>query len=153
MRVPLIVVSVVVVCGAVWLFAFRSKAQTASNTCSIGTLQGTYGFTSITHYPETAPVTQNAWGKAGATIATVGQMVFDGQGGWRTSYTASLADGQRVSESRTGEYTLSPDCFGSIHATAKTGGTHFVIVTESAGRDLRFIGGHATGSAFRQDAK
>jgi hypothetical protein len=133
--------SVLVRCQVVWvlavsmLYAQSAVAQQQSGECSNANLQGSFGYTStgtltLAYVPP----------PFAGPFAEVGQQTFDGQG--NTDATATLsANGNIMTVTITGTYTVNPDCTGSwtLNIPALDATVHADFVIDDAGAEVRAI--------------
>jgi hypothetical protein len=84
--------------------AARDGQDAPAMQCTVGNVAGVYGFSG------SGTVLPNPFFPEGS-IATVGILIFDGQGQWRTTNQSLTVNGQvTTGVSMTGDYAVNPDC-------------------------------------------
>src|SRR5579871_985944 len=100
----------------------------AQSGCSLRSLRGAYGFTSIGFSSTTTR------GTAQFPVAAVGVVTFDGAGNASGSYTASFNGKANPESPYAGTYTINSDCSGLL--TSTDGADNFAFVMVSDGADV-----------------
>lgn len=100
-----------------------------AQSCSNGTLDGTYAFT-ISGWATPPPKTANE-GKSSIPEAAVGLVTFDGAGNTATSFTLSHKGDISSGAGVPGVYSVNPDCTGFV-----AGAGDFMIVVLNGGAEI-----------------
>jgi hypothetical protein len=103
------------------------------NVCSIAALHGSFGYTGTgTLLPAAVPA------PFAGPFAEVGRQTFDGRGNTDATDTIS-ANGNIIKVTIQGTYTANPDCTGSLTLTSSLGTSHYDLVIDNNGAELRAI--------------
>ncbi len=106
-----------------------AKAQ-VNKGCNTATLQGTFAYTITGSY--VAPATPGLY-------AEVGSQTFDGSGGTEAT-GMSNTNGTVASSTRTGTYTVNPDCTGTFSFQIRPGiSSHYFFVIASDGSSYQAV--------------
>jgi len=115
------------ICVLLLLAATMVAARPASAACSESTFTGVYGFS----YGRTAGI--------GEPIADIGQIASNGKGSITGSWTES-DDGEILSETFTGAYTIAENCTGTLTFDNKNRTTyHFNIYLDNADKGFQML--------------
>ncbi len=127
--------------------ASNSPGDSSDDSCSLGSLAGSFGITTTGWIVAFGPV---------GPVGEVGTITFDGTGGVSQATTVSLNGTILLNRMSSGSYVVNADCTGSLSLAlpppAGVSNSNFVIVEH--GRELRLINAGAgrvlTGNAKRQ---
>jgi hypothetical protein len=127
--------------------AANSPEDSSDDSCSLGSLKGSFGITTSGWIVALGPV---------GPVGEVGTITFDGTGGVSQATTVSLNGTILPNRMSSGTYVVNAECTGSLSLTlpppAGVSNSNFVIVDH--GKELRLINAGAgrvlTGNAKRQ---
>ena len=127
--------------------AADSPDNSSDEPCSVGSLQGSFGVTTTGFIVAFGPI---------GSVADVGVITFDGNGGVSQNTTTSLNGAILQNRIGTGTYIVNSDCTGSVSVQipprVEPSTSNFVIVDH--GKELRLIntgnGRVLAGNAKRQ---
>lgn len=137
----ILVIAAIVVAGLNTVFAGGAQAAPAperaasatAKACTLSSLQGRFGFTSVGALLNLPPALNGPFGE-------VGRQAFDGRG--NTEATATLsANGNIVRITAQGVYLVNTDCTGSMHLFIPQFGSTVDLdfVLDDNGNELRAI--------------
>ena len=124
-----------IACVVVLVIGLAGAAAAQGRACSSATIRGAWGYT------ETGSVIA----PTGAVVAAaaVGRYEFDGAGSFEGEQNSS-ANGVVGPDTKTGTYTINPDCTGTLTLTAYRDGiaqrlSVWAFVIDGNGREMRAI--------------
>ena len=126
--------TLVIVFATVFVLGILPEAQAGEHReCSIASLRGSFGFTSVGTLLAVPP-------PSAGPFAEIGRQTFDGQG--NTDATATLsANGNIKRVTVVGTYVVNPDCTGSMTLLVSPFGStvNLDFVIDDDGAELRAI--------------
>lgn len=123
--------NLLVACAALLLTGLSAQAKT-EKSCSLSTLQGSYGYTVTGFIPGSSP--------ANVPFAAVGRIVFDGRGGVTTVRTLSAGGTVVQNDPGSGMYSVNADCTGKFTISAPPLGILSLdLVVDDDGSQIRAI--------------
>jgi hypothetical protein len=125
----------VVVFATLLILGILPEARAVANeSCSNAALHGSFGYTSTGTLLESFVPPPYA-----GPYADIGRQTFDGKGHTRATMTLS-ANGNIMTATFEGTYTVHPDCTGSMRLVSATlGEAHLDFVIDDDGAELRVI--------------